>query len=166
MGKPEETESSKEQGRDKRISELETNILEQADLLEQKAKLLQTQNERIEKLEAVTIEGHVPAGSVEITDNKGAVLSIIEDVSASTMQLLSKAREIEVDNNLYKVLTTRIAVNTQGAECCLVIGTSHHSSIKAVRHPVTRKWVSPDIAKKAQDELDKEKQKKKPAKQD
>lgn len=33
------------------------------------------------------------------------------------------------------------------------------SGIKPVKHPVTRKWVSPEVAKKAQKELDKEKKK-------
>lgn len=35
------------------------------------------------------------------------------------------------------------------------------SGIKPVKHPVTRKWVSPEVARKAQVELDKEKKKKK-----
>ena len=35
------------------------------------------------------------------------------------------------------------------------------SGIKPVKHPVTRKWVSPEVAKKAQAELDKKKKEKK-----
>ena len=82
-----------------------------------------------------------PAGDVVFTNNKGDAIGGLSDVSLEALGLISKMDEIKIDDLDCKVVSRSMAVSSDDNGLCLTLKTSHASTAKASKDPVTRKWV-------------------------